>query len=824
MNRWISPFEGHVDGFDDGLHGWIWHRGRPNFRVTVDIFAKGVFLGQTTTGLFRQDLKALGIGDGYHGFQTQLPRDTGRVALSDISVRPAQAHYAQRADRPGILGERAWFDRLPDPITSIRDFFGPFLRHIEGLANREAESEAKAIAPGGDPAAVNRIFERLFATQGDWDKPLSRFTAHVALKFGRFPSGGWTDPRYQAFAAWLMGPYARMKWPARLPLSLSEIAYWTADIGNGNSPRNMPLRGLPQMVPPSERGGWQSRSGVYEWAVEQTRRLWMEDWLAGESAIPFLRDHGRRWGGQSFPLSRFMEEFRKRNMLLARLPARNASDRQLIYALIMLYALRAPHLLVYVPPRWLRAMVADGDPQSPFQTCLKYLFPERNGLETAAFSAHLKTMGFDLRTQSWAPIRYRGHRLGHVASATEPFQYDIQLIGPFRRTLGLAETCRRLAAILQHSDLTINFVDYDLGNASKAHETTFPLGAPAAARINILQLNLDEIPEAMAFLPDVFSRAYNIAFPFWELSALSACHRLGLDLVDEIWAASTFLEDVFRAGADKAGLTGKTVTPIGMCVNPSPAETGRSEGRDVLSRYGVRAEEFVFLTTSDALSWVQRKNVLGAVQAFLNAFPNGKPVRLVVKTHNLEHIVSGEGREVWGRIVRYSADDPRIIVINETFDEATQQALLLGADCLVSLHRAEGLGLDMMEALRWGIPVVATAYSGNMDACTPRNSWLVGYDLVPVRPDQYVYVEPGQVWAQPRLDEASGLLRRVYAEGGERQARAHAGTNDMIARFGLEPVAKSAHARLAVLLEAVGRDGQMELTSNSPPHSPAAGK
>jgi hypothetical protein len=88
-------------------------------------------------------------------------------------------------------------------------------------------------------------------------------------------------------------------------------------------------------------------------------------------------------------------------------------------------------------------------------------------------------------------------------------------------------------------------------------------------------------------------------------------------------------------------------------------------------------------------------------------------------------------------------------------------ALIAAADCFVSLHRAEGLGLSPAEAMARGKPVIATAYSGNLDYMTPANSYLVDYTLREVGPGCWPYPESAH-WADADLDAAARAMREVF--------------------------------------------------------------
>ena len=149
---------------------------------------------------------------------------------------------------------------------------------------------------------------------------------------------------------------------------------------------------------------------------------------------------------------------------------------------------------------------------------------------------------------------------------------------------------------------------------------------------------------------------------------------------------------------------------------------------------------FLFLFAFDFFSIFERKNPLGLIRAFTRAFRAGEGPTLVIKTingdrklHDLEKLrAATEGRQ-------------DIIVIDEDYSAEEKNSLLGLCDCYVSLHRSEGLGLTMAEAMGLGKPVIATGYSGNLDFMTAENSYLVDYTMgaVPAGSDPYPKVAPG---------------------------------------------------------------------------------
>ena len=149
------------------------------------------------------------------------------------------------------------------------------------------------------------------------------------------------------------------------------------------------------------------------------------------------------------------------------------------------------------------------------------------------------------------------------------------------------------------------------------------------------------------------------------------------------------------------------------------------------------------------------------MRAFQQAFSPGEGPVLVVKS------VNGESHLTKREWLRYEAEGrPDILLMEEYLPAGHKDALMAACDCYVSLHRAEGFGITMAEAMALGKPTIATGYSGNLEFMTPQNSFLVGWQEGRVPADCAPYRE-GARWAEPDLDEAAALLRRVYADPGE---------------------------------------------------------
>ena len=151
------------------------------------------------------------------------------------------------------------------------------------------------------------------------------------------------------------------------------------------------------------------------------------------------------------------------------------------------------------------------------------------------------------------------------------------------------------------------------------------------------------------------------------------------------------------------------------------------------------------------------------------------------------------------RALRAAADDDdRIHVIDESLTRQEMLALLAATDCYTSLHRAEGFGFGLTEAMALGKPVIGTDYSGNTEFLTPEAGYPIPYTLKPVGQDEYIYPE-GQVWAYPDEAACAAAMVRVFHEPEEAQSRAAAGQRFVRHRYGPVNVGRIVKQRLRAI-------------------------
>ena len=133
-----------------------------------------------------------------------------------------------------------------------------------------------------------------------------------------------------------------------------------------------------------------------------------------------------------------------------------------------------------------------------------------------------------------------------------------------------------------------------------------------------------------------------------------------------------------------------------------------------------------------------------------------------------------KGQGDWDRFSAEAAEDPRIMLLNRTLSRAEILDLYRACDCFVSLHRAEGYGRGIAEAMLLGKPVITTGFSGNLDFTTNETAALVGYELVPVKKGEYPFAD-GQVWADVDIEHAARSMKRIAGDAAFRRQLAGAG-------------------------------------------------
>ena len=278
---------------------------------------------------------------------------------------------------------------------------------------------------------------------------------------------------------------------------------------------------------------------------------------------------------------------------------------------------------------------------------------------------------------------------------------------------------------------------------------------------NLVHLNADNMEWfARARGRAYFRNRYTIGYWFWELAQFRQDWMSAFGYVEEVWVPTEFGRKALAAHSPVP----VTCVPLPVVAPAAPAF--------LRSHFDLSDDVYVFLFTFDVSSQLERKNPLGVISAFRAAFGVRSDVVLVLKFTNAEYDPPGV-REL------YRAAEGINVVLRDGYMARDELAGLMAAsDCYISLHRSEGFGLGIAEAMALGKPVIATRYSGPADFLTHANSYPVDYRLVPIPRDYGPYLE-GFSWAEPDSEQATRMMRHVVEHRDESVARGRRAASDI---------------------------------------------
>ena len=351
------------------------------------------------------------------------------------------------------------------------------------------------------------------------------------------------------------------------------------------------------------------------------------------------------------------------------------------------------------------------------------------------------------------------------------FGIPVSLIGHPFAGVGRGEDLRCCYRAFKAVGISPTVVDvYGSGEIDSELDIEFraDLQVRTAGGIDVFCINGDEVEPVLSALGSRRSPPrYSVGIPQWELARYPESWARRLERFDEVWAPSGFIRDAIRPVISR---------PVTHISGSTGVRLGRFLGRRA---FGIPESAYTFLFGFDLRSYAERKNPIAVVEAFAEVV-RARPARdlvLVVK------VAGTQARPEAALAVRQRLREAtanlglgRAVIIERNLSDTEIKNLVRSCDCFVSLHRSEGFGRFLAEAMLVGKPVIATAYSGNMDFMTPEVACLVDYQLVPVARDAYPFWED-QVWADADVRVAVEWMTRLVDDPalgrsiGERASR-----------------------------------------------------
>lgn len=371
------------------------------------------------------------------------------------------------------------------------------------------------------------------------------------------------------------------------------------------------------------------------------------------------------------------------------------------------------------------------------------------------------------RTVRQAALRILLTRNRRPVATGAPAAEPVAVVGLLSTPTGIGEGGRltgRALAALGYDVLSIDVSDIFRGTA--------PAGdPPPALEIGrgtvILHFNPDNLAAMLTLLGRRRLRGKRIVgYWAWELPRIPDHWLPALDEVDEVWTPSRFVADAVRPFTEKP-----------VRVVPHPVAQGQA-GRRRRDAFGLGGA-FTALAMFSFASSYPRKNPLAAVRAFRLAFGDAEDRLLILKVADAE-----QSPEEMAELRAEIGEARNIRIEDRRLGDRERLDLVASADVLLSLHRSEGFGLVMAEAMLAGVPVIATAWSGNMDFMDGTSAWLVPFRFVSASDNRGVY-DSGECWADPDVEAAAAHLRAVAAGGPEVEAIREAGRLTALERLGV---------------------------------------
>lgn len=325
------------------------------------------------------------------------------------------------------------------------------------------------------------------------------------------------------------------------------------------------------------------------------------------------------------------------------------------------------------------------------------------------------------------------------------FPVGVNLIGDIQIEIGLGQSTRLLANALNYTKYAFGIYNYNISDTARHNDHSWDHKMVDSTRygINLFHMNPPELLQCYLNMGEtLWHNHYNIGFWLWELEKVPEEQLVALKLVDEIWTPSEFTSNCYRKVTDK---------PVYTIPYHVTAETSEQFNR---AHFQLPEDKFLFLAMFDYNSTMSRKNPMGAINAFKQAFDKGsKDVGLVIKVNNPTEECMATLRDL---LDGYE----NVYFITKILDKPEVNGLINCVDVFVSMHRAEGFGLVMAEAMLLKTACIATNWSSNTEFMTSDVACMLPYTMTEIKTADSVY-PAGGIWADPSVEDAAKYMRKL---------------------------------------------------------------
>jgi glycosyltransferase involved in cell wall biosynthesis len=367
-------------------------------------------------------------------------------------------------------------------------------------------------------------------------------------------------------------------------------------------------------------------------------------------------------------------------------------------------------------------------------------------------------------------------------------ELGINIFGFINGEFGIAEATRLNCKAIQKAGIPLNILNYDVRTNHNSGDLTFKnFSDTAPYSINLVQVSpsTSEILHFFEYFEySLFKGKYNILYVAWESETLPEDYIVNINLFDEVWTPSEYC---------KKCLEKFIALPIHIIPHPIDIDLKSTEDPDALNFYD--NDLFNFLFIFDYNSSIERKNVINLIEIFKDTFDkDDNNAFLTIKTSKSDRFATEKKS-----ILQTVGCSKKIRIVEKIFDKNALNHIINNCDSYISLHRSEGFGLTLAEAMYLGKPTIATGYSGNLQFMNNENSFLIEAIKTSYGSNDLNY-NSDTIWSEPSLQKASEFLKKVYSGEDDVVKIAEKGRYTIIDDFSLSRIGELIKKRCLELI------------------------
>ncbi|WP_285164761.1 glycosyltransferase [Shewanella goraebulensis] len=329
--------------------------------------------------------------------------------------------------------------------------------------------------------------------------------------------------------------------------------------------------------------------------------------------------------------------------------------------------------------------------------------------------------------------------------------FGVNIVGYANSATGLGEDLRNLCLLFDENRIPYSVISlpHSADNSSTQRQFKPFKSGRLVYPITLFCISPLAVSEVKEYYDGaLFNSIYNVGILPWELPLWPKDSALELSCFDELWGVSEFCTQAFKGVVEN-------VMTIPSIIDSSALVT--AEQSSVSHQSALHKPVFRFLSIFDANSYLNRKNPISTIKAFLSVFKQNENVELVFKVNAVER-----AEKQWQEVELLCRGHNNIKFIFGIISTQNMMRLYQGCDCYISLHRSEGLGRPIAEAMLHEKVVIATNWSGSSDILNTEVGFPVDYKLVALSEEDYPHAEYCQ-WAEPSIDHAAFLMKQVVS-------------------------------------------------------------